>query len=74
MIETGYPKLDKPRQKYANSKPENLLIYAPTPTDDRGNKETWLWKNAITIRDYGAEILSKLCEAFPDKQIVFQAL
>jgi len=72
IFETGYPKLDKPRQMHTNSTPENLLIYAPTPTDDRGNKETCLWKNAITIRDYGAKILIKLCEAFPNKQIVFK--
>ena len=72
VIETGYPKLDKPRQMHANSTPENLLIYAPTPTDDRGNKDSWLWKNAITIRNFGLQILSELCESFPDKQIVFK--
>ena len=72
IIETGYPKLDKPCKKYANSTPENLLIYAPTPTDDRGNKDTHLWKNAITVRDYGVQVLSKLCESFPNKTIVFK--
>ncbi len=72
IIETGYPKLDRPCRKYATSKPESLLIYAPTPTDNRGNKDNCLWNNAITIRDYGAQVLSKLCESFPDKQIVFK--
>ena len=72
IFETGYPKLDRPCRKYATSKPESLLIYAPTPTDNRGNKDNCIWNSAITIRDYGAQVLSKLCEAFPNKQIVFK--
>ena len=38
----------------------------------RKQRLTRLWKNAITIRNFGLQILSELCESFPDKQIVFK--
>jgi hypothetical protein len=72
VVKVGYPKLDMPIEKYGNTEPENMIIYAPTPNDATGNKQSAIWSNAITINDHGSEVIQALCLSFPETQIVFK--
>ena len=72
VVKVGYPKLDMPVKKYGNTKPENMIIYAPTPNDNTGNKQSTIWSNAITINDHGSEVVQTLCLSFPEMEIVFK--
>lgn len=72
VVKVGYPKLDMPVKKYKHTRPKNTIIYAPTPNDNTGNKQSAIWSNAITINDYGSEIIQALCLSFPETEIVFK--
>ena len=72
LIPGGYPKYDqmlKHVEKYKNAK-KNTIIYAPTPNDKSGNKDLWL--PYMSVNSHSKIILSALCEAFPDLNIVFK--
>ena len=69
---SGYPKLEIPAKKYAASKPNGTIVYAPTPNDLTGNKSAELWLKAITLNEYGVDTMVALLKGFPEKKIVFK--
>jgi len=72
VVKVGYPKLDMPVEKYMHTEPKDMIIYAPTPNDNTGNKQSAIWSNAITINDHGSEVIQALCKSFPNTEIVFK--
>ena len=72
VAQTGYPKLDVPIKKFSNTKPDNTIVYAPTPNDLTGNKQSSIWSKAVTINEHGIDIMLCLLKNFPDKNIVFK--
>lgn len=71
VCESGYLKLDVARQKFKESRPESVILYCPTP-EDPTNKTTRLWDKALSSREFGANIVSTLCAAFPGHSIVYK--
>ena len=72
VSKVGYPKLDNIQNQKFDSSFQNIIVYAPTPNDETGNKTSSLWSKGITINDYGADLLFELCKSFPDYKIVFK--
>lgn len=72
VAETGYAKLDQAVNLYRDFNAENIIVYAPTPNDISGNKESEIWKNAISSNDFGALLIKELCENFPNYKIVYK--
>ena len=72
VAQSGYPKLDIPYKLHANSKPQGIIVYAPTPNDLTGNKQSEAWQKAITINDYGVDVMRALLSEFPDMTVVFK--
>lgn len=72
VFESGYAKLDIPIQTLSKVHHEKFIVYAPTPYDFSGNKETTLWNNAFTLKEFGVPLLISLCEAFQGYTIVFK--
>ena len=72
VAQSGYPKLDAPYKLYANSNPQGIIVYAPTPNDLTGNKQSEAWQKAITINDYGVDVMQALLSGFPDMTVVFK--
>jgi hypothetical protein len=70
--QTGYFKLDAPINKYRDTESEKLVVFAPTPNDISGNKDSPLWVSAKTVNAYAIRLLRALCQAFPDYKIVFK--
>ena len=72
IYQSGYCKLDKAVNKYRSTPREKVIVYAPTPVDVSGNKESHLWELALTSSNFGGGMLPGLCEDFPDFEIVYK--
>ena len=72
VYSSGYLKLDVAQRKYKDSRPENVILYCPTPEDPSGNKATDLWGKAMSSREFGANLISTLCTVFPGYSIVYK--
>jgi CDP-glycerol glycerophosphotransferase (TagB/SpsB family) len=69
---TGYLKLESAIVNYKGKAPEKLIIYAPSPREYQNNKNNPLWDLALTSKEYGREMLMKLCSNFHDYRIVYK--
>lgn len=72
VFQSGYCKLDAPIKQYGNVPAEKIIVFAPTPNDASGNKESPLWTSALAVNLHGADLLLSLCINFPDYKIVFK--
>jgi hypothetical protein len=72
IFQSGYCKLDAPIRQFGHTPAEKLIVFAPTPNDTTGNKESPLWNSALAVNRHGVELLRCLCEHFPEYKIVFK--
>lgn len=72
VLESGYSKLDFPINNFSQVTPDNVIVYAPTPNDISGNKNSDIWQSAITINAHGVDMVRLLCESYEDYNIVFK--
>lgn len=72
VFQSGYCKLDAPIKKYAHVPVEKIIVFAPTPNDTTGNKESPLWNSAVAVNRHGKALLQQLCQRFPDYTIAFK--